>query len=103
MSTDPEPTNIFATMLQDLAEQDLPIIETQTSDESDNSSIYDDLFTTIWDDYDDEDDTIPQMFLIEPHVEHPPDDEPEMVDPKPVPVEVEPKPQHRTQFTPKMT
>ena len=41
------------------------------------------------------------MFLIEPHVEHPPDDEPEMVDPEPVPVE--PEPQHRTQFTPKMT
>ena len=47
MITDPEPTNIFAMILQDLAQQDLPIIETQTSDESDNSSIYDDPFTTI--------------------------------------------------------
>ena len=59
MIADPEPTNIFAMMLQELAQQDLPIIETQTSDDSNNSFIYDDPFTIIWDDYDDENDTLP--------------------------------------------
>ena len=49
MIADPdlEPTNIFAMMLQELAQQDLPIIETQTSDDSNNSFIYDDPFTII--------------------------------------------------------
>ena len=42
------------------------------------------------------------MFLIEPHVEHLPDDEPEMVDPEPVPVEADPAPQQRIHFTPKI-
>ena len=43
------------------------------------------------------------MFLTEPHVKHPPNDEPEMVDPEPVSVEAEPAPQQRTHFTPKIT
>ena len=86
--------NIFTTMLQDMAQQDLLVIETESTENSNNSSIYDDLFTTKWDEYDDDDDTLPQMFLTEPYIDHP-NEEPEMIDPEPEPIHVDPAPQQR--------
>ena len=101
-----DPPNIFPTMLQAIAQQDLPMISTQSSDESNISfeSIYYDPFTSKWDDYesDNEDDTLPQIFLTEPHVDHP-DDEPEMVDPEPVPTNPAPQQRQQTHFTLKIS
>ena len=86
------------------------MISTQSSDESNISSesIYDDPFTTKWDDYesDNKDETLSQMFLTKPHVDHP-NDEQEMVDPEPEPepthADLAPQQRQQTHFTLKIT
>ena len=102
-----ETPNIFPLMLQAIVQQDLPVLSTQSSENSNISYDSDyDTFPTKWDNYSrsNSDKTFPQMFLIEPHVDHL-DDEPEMVDPEPIPTNANPAPQQRqqTHFTLKIT
>ena len=100
-----ETPNIFPAILQAIAQQDLPVLSTQSSETSDISYDSDyDPFPTKWDDYPecDDDETLPQMFLIEPHVDNL-DDEPEMVDPEPVQANPAPQQRQQTHFTPRIS